>query len=162
NIIAIGAIISMVVAPLFGAWSDRIRMPWGRRKPFLVVGTIGNVLGLLALAFIPSTPSALIPYILAYMWLNLFNNVAMAPYSALIADVVPLEQRGSASGWMGLMTMLGSFVGGITGALLPLIGGITGAYIGVAIIMVAGMLITVLTVKEPAPGDVPPFELRAL
>jgi MFS family permease len=160
NILAVGAFLSMIVAPLFGAWSDRIRTRWGRRKPFLVVGTLGNVIGLLALAFIPSTPAALVPYVVAYLWINLFNNLATAPYSALIPDVVPKAQRGSASGWMGLMTMLGNFVGGITGLLLGVIGGITGAYVGVAAILALSMLVTVLTIKEPEPGSVPPFQWR--
>ncbi len=129
QILAIGALASMIVAPLFGAWSDRVRTRWGRRKPFVVVGTIGNVLGLLALAFIPSTPSALVPYILAFIWIELFNNLATAPYSGLIPDMVAPEQRGSASGWMGLMLMLGNFLGGVTGLVLGAIGGISGAYI---------------------------------
>lgn len=161
NILAIGALLSMVVAPLFGAWSDRIRTRWGRRKPFLVAGTLGNVIGLLALAFIPSTPSALIPYVLAYMWINLFNNLATAPYSALIPDVVPKPQRGSASGWMGLMQMLGNFVGGIAGLLLGVLGGISGAYIAIAAILLISMIVTVVTVKEPDPGELPPFQAGA-
>src|SRR5689334_21925398 len=33
QILALGALVSMAVAPLFGAWSDRIRTRWGRRKP---------------------------------------------------------------------------------------------------------------------------------
>ncbi|HVY18727.1 MAG TPA: MFS transporter [Bauldia sp.] len=157
QILLAGALVSMVVAPLFGAWSDRVRTRWGRRKPFLVVGTIGNVVGLAALAFIPSEPSALPLYIAAFIWIELFSNVATAPYSALIPDVVPAEQRGSASGWLGLMLMLGSFVGGITGLALPHIGGTRGAYLGLAAIMVIGMLGTVLTVKEPDPPAVPLF-----
>lgn len=161
QILALGALVSMLVAPLFGAWSDRVRTRWGRRKPFLVAGTIGNVLGLLALAFIPSAPQALIPYIVAFMWIELFNNLASAPYSALIPDMVPLEQRGSASGWMGLMQMLGNFAGGITGLLLGLLGGISGAYIAIAVIMIVGMLGTVLTVQERPPPSVPPFRWRA-
>jgi MFS family permease len=157
QILAVGAFASMVVAPLFGAWSDRVRTRWGRRTPFLVAGTVGNVLGLLALAFIPSTPAALLPYVLAYIWINLFNNLATAPYSGLIPDIVPPEQRGSASGWLGLMLMLGSFIGGVTGLVLGLIGGITGAYILLAVIMILGMLGTVLSVREPPPPAVPPF-----
>lgn len=167
QILALGALLSMVVAPLFGAWSDRIRTRWGRRKPFLVVGTIGNVLGLLGLAFIPSQPSALWLYIAAYLVINLFNNLATAPYSALIPDVVPAEQRGSASGWMGLMTMLGNFVGGITGLALVMLGprfgeagAITTVYIALAVLLIIGMIGTVLTVHEPEPQPVPPFAWR--
>jgi len=161
QILAIGAFASMVVAPLFGALSDRVRTRWGRRRPFLVAGTIGNVLGLIALALIPSAPSALVPYIVAFIWIELFNNLATAPYSGLIPDLVPEDQRGSASGWMGLMLMLGNFVGGITGLALGAIGGISGAYLAIAAIMVAGMLGTVLTVREPEPPPVPPFRWGA-
>ncbi len=163
-ILGIGALLSMVVAPLFGAWSDRINTRWGRRKPFLVVGTLGNVLGLLALAFTPSLPGALGGYMLAYLAINLFNNLATAPYSAFIPDVVPLEQRGSASGWMGLMTMLGNFLGGIVGFALGLLsaqygesGAITIAYIAIAAVLLVSMLITVLLVKEPPAPPAPPF-----
>ena len=156
-ILAIGAFVSMIVAPLFGAWSDHVSTRIGQRKPFLIAGTIGNVLGLLALAIIPSTPSALVPYVLAFIWIELFNNLATAPYSGLIPHLVPVEQRGSASGWMGLMLMLGNFVGGITGLVLPLLGGISGAYIAIAVIMVIGMLGTVLTIWEPEPPPVSSF-----
>lgn len=159
TILLVGALVSMLVAPLFGALSDRVRTRWGRRVPFLVVGTLCNIVGLLVLAFIPATPTALVPYVLAFMWIELFNNLATAPYTALIPDIVPPEQRGSASGWMGLMSMLGTFVGGITGLVLPLIGGISGAYIGLALIMLLGMLGTVLTVREPTPPEVTPFRL---
>lgn len=161
QILSIGAFASMVVAPLFGAWSDRVRTRWGRRKPFLIAGTIGNVLGLLALALIPSVPSALVPYIVAFIWIELFNNLATAPYSGLIPDMVPAAQRGSASGWLGLMLMLGNFLGGVTGLALGLIGGIRGAYVIIAVIMVVGMLGTVLTVHEPEPPSVPPFRWGA-
>jgi MFS family permease len=161
QILAVGAFVSMVVAPLFGAWSDRVRTRWGRRTPFLVAGTVGNVLGLLALAFIPSVPSALLPYVVAFMWIELFNNLATAPYSGLIPDIVPTELRGSASGWLGLMSTLGNFLGGVTGLALGVVGGITGAYILLAVIMLAGMLGTVLTVREPEPPAVEPFRWGA-
>ena len=43
--LAFGAIVSMVAAPAFGALSDRIKLPGGRRKPWVVIGTLGNILG---------------------------------------------------------------------------------------------------------------------
>src|SRR5258706_11952958 len=73
-----------------------------------------NVIGIYGLIHFPrqNDLSSLPLFILAFMWVEFWNNVATAPFSALIPDVVPLNQRGSASGWYGLMSMLGSFAGG--------------------------------------------------
>ena len=158
KVVLFGAFISMVVAPFYGAWSDRIRTRWGRRKPFLVAGTLLNTVGLLGLAYLPRSgdASSLLPYIAAFMWVNLFNNMATAPFSALIPDAVPVEQRGAASGWLGLMSVLGNFVGGLIGILLGVLG-IAGAYWLIIVIMLLGMSVTVLSVKEPPPPEVPSF-----
>jgi MFS family permease len=157
QVLLVGALVSMVVAPFFGAISDRMRSPLGRRRPWLIVGSLLNVVGLLALAYIPSNRSALWLFILAFMWIEFWNNFATAPYSALIPDVVPPEQRGSASGWLGLMTMLGNFVGALAGfALAPI--GISGLYWILAGVILLGMLGTVLFTNEPpAPEKLPPF-----
>ncbi|MBA3943121.1 MAG: MFS transporter [Herpetosiphonaceae bacterium] len=147
-ILGIGALVSMVAAPIFGAMSDRWHTRWGRRTPWLVVGTAGNVICLILLAYLPATRAAVVPYALAFMGIELFNNLATAPYSALIPDMVPPAQRGSASGWQGFMNVLGSGVGVAFGFALASIG-TRGAYWLIAAFMVAGMLGTVLTVHEP-------------
>lgn len=159
-ILGIGAFISMVAAPLLGAWSDRVRTRWGRRRPFLVVGTIFNAIFLLIMSAIPASAATFIPYMIVFCLIMIFNNVATAPYSALIPDVVPKDQRGTASGWMGLMTMLGMFVGGSTGLFLDRIG-FSGVYIAIAVIMLLGMAGTVLTTHEPEPPEVEPFRFTA-
>ena len=156
-ILGLGAAVSMVVAPFFGALSDRIRTRWGRRKPFLMIGVVGNVVGLVAVAYIPTAGLASpVPlYLAAFMWIELCNNVATAPYSALIPDLVAEEQRGSASGWLGLMTMLGSFAGGVGGLFL----GIQALYFFVILVMVVVTLISVATIQEPSPPPVQPLRL---
>ena len=60
--LALGAFISMMAAPAFGALSDRIKLPGGRRKPWVVIGTIGNIIGLFGLAYFikPDDPSSLV------------------------------------------------------------------------------------------------------
>ncbi len=163
-ILAVGALVSMVAAPFLGAYSDRIKTRWGRRVPFIVIGVAMNVLGLIALAYIPRAGdySTLLPYVLAFMWVEFWNNVASAPYSALIPDMVPPEQRGSASGWMGLMTMLGNFVGGLFGLLMAVIGGITGIYWLIIVAMIVGAVGTVVFVREPPAPEPKPFNYRNL
>ncbi len=163
-ILAVGALVSMVAAPFLGAYSDRIKTRWGRRIPFIVIGVAMNIIGLIALAYIPRAGdySTLLPFVLAFMWVEFWNNVASAPYSALIPDMVPPEQRGSASGWMGLMMMLGNFVGGLFGLMMGLIGGITGIYWLIIVAMVIGTAGTVIFVKEPPAPEPKPFNYRNL
>ncbi len=158
-ILGMGALLSMLVAPVFGAWSDRVRTRWGRRRPFLIVGTLLCALSLLVMAHLQATRLTLLPCVIVFLLIELTSNIATAPYSALIPDVVPRAQRGAASGWMGLMSMLGTLCGACTGLL---IGGHAGrislAYLLLAALMIVGMLGTVLPVREPdAPMDIAPF-----
>jgi len=149
--LAIGAFLSMVAAPLFGGLSDRISLPGGRRKPWIVIGTLGNVVGLLGLAYLiqPGHPESVWPWTAAFLVVELFSNIASAPYSALIPDLVPADQRGSASGWLGLMTMFGTFIGGLMGFLMNLLGGISGVYFILMGALLVGMLVTLVGVHEP-------------
>ena len=155
--LGIGAFISMLAAPAFGALSDRIKLPGGRRKPWVIIGTVGNVIGLFGLAFLlqPDDPNSIVWWIVAFGFVELFNNIATAPYAALIPDLVPFDQRGSASGWMGMMTVLGTFIGGVIG-FLPL-GGIVNDYFMVMAVMLIGMLVTIFYVKEPEVITIRPF-----
>ena len=160
-VLSAGAIISMVTAPVFGALSDRIRLPGGRRKPWVVIGTVGNGIGLVGMAYLIQTghPESLWPWSFAFWVVQFFNNVATAPYSALIPDLVSTEQRGSASGWLGLMTILGNFVGGLMGFLVEPFG-IAAIYFIMIGVMILGALVTWFGVNEiDVPHEIPPFKL---
>jgi MFS family permease len=145
-----GAFISMIAAPTFGALSDRIRLPGGRRKPWILIGTLGNIIFLVGLAYLikPGHPESVLAWSIAFLFVELFNNAATAPFSALIPDMVPVEQRGSASGWLGLMTILGTFAGGLMGFLIAPIG-IPGVYFILMGVMLLGALVTLFGVDEP-------------
>ena len=163
TVLLVGAFVSMVVAPLFGALSDRFTTRWGRRRPWIVLGTVMNVIGILGLIYFPRANDlgSLPLFIIAFMWVEFWNNVATAPFSALIPDIVPQEQRGSASGWYGLMSMLGNFIGALSAILFTHNGvtDLTAIYYFVAAALVFGMLGTVLFIKEPVveKRDLPPF-----
>jgi MFS family permease len=159
--LGVGAFMSMIVAPAFGALSDRIKLPGGRRKPWMIIGTVGNVIGLFGLAYFiqEGNPSSLWTWTIAFLWVELFNNIATAPYSALIPDMVSAEQRGSASGWMGLMTVLGMFFGGLTGFFISGMG-IVGVYYLLMGIMVLGLVVTLIGVREQAVYEVRKFSWR--
>src|SRR3981189_1478132 len=46
TILAVGAVVALIMAPLAGALSDRVRSPRGRRRPFLISGIVGTCVGL--------------------------------------------------------------------------------------------------------------------
>src|SRR2546423_5866134 len=74
-----------LVAPILAGWlSDRTRSRWGRRRPWLVVGTAVNVVGLAFLA----TAGTSLNLAIAYMLVQLSFNLAGGAYAAVIPDVV--------------------------------------------------------------------------
>lgn len=106
-IVGPGLIVALLANPLFGYLSDRTRLRWGRRVPYILLGTMVNIVGLGIMA----TASNLTVLILGLMLTQLANNAAAAPFHALLPDLVPTPQRGKASGFMGLGQMLGTILG---------------------------------------------------
>lgn len=113
-VVAGGTIVALIVHPLAGALSDRTTARWGRRRPWLFWGTLPNLAGLGLLAVAPSVGTMA----LAYLIVQAANNFANAPWGAIIADQVPREQRGAASGWCGLLTVLGTIAGSLLAGLI--------------------------------------------
>lgn len=150
-----GAFVALFSNPLFGLLSDRTRgrlMAWGRRRPYILIGTLVNVAGLVWMAVAPDILSLTIAYVIV----QFANNAATAPFHALLPDVVPVEQRGLASGVMGLLSIVGSIGGVIIAGLFidaakPLSAYQQGLWLTYGIIiavLVALMLITIFSVRE--------------
>jgi len=153
-----GLILAILVQPVAGSMSDSSGFRWGRRRPYVLFGT------LVALIILPGIGLAerLVALFVAYCLLQISANTAQGPYQALIPDLVPAGKRGLASGIKTLLEMLGGL------ALVRLIGYLMGKYStggetywlwwvlgALGVVLLGAMLITVLTVKE-RPLDVHP------
>jgi MFS family permease len=156
---SIGAALSLVATPIAGALSDRDRNRIGRRRPFLAVGTAINVLFLMLLAgFGPGT--SILLFLLCYLGIQFGANWAGGPYAGLIPDIVPRDQRGTASGWLALMTAAGTFLGAITAG--TLIGGVNywPIYLAIAAVLAFLSAVAIARIKErPLEIDPGPFRL---
>jgi MFS family permease len=115
--IGMGAIVGALVPPIVGAFSDRCTAPLGRRRPFVIAGSLINILAL-AIFYWAFTQGILAGYILAWMLIGLGNNIAVGAFSGIIPDVVPKGERGLASSWMATMQQLGTIGGFIVGGVL--------------------------------------------
>lgn len=86
----------MIVQPIIGYYSDKTWTKLGRRKPFFLFGAI---FASLALIFMPN--SEMLAHILPPMMvgagmlmiMDASINVAMEPFRALVADLLPSDQR---------------------------------------------------------------------
>lgn len=166
-----GTCIAVIVNPLIGAISDYATFRMGRRRPFMIIGTIFNVLVLLLFAFAPgwfSSTELLIVFILLFLLLQFTNNIANSPWSAIIADKVPQSQRGMTAGFNGLFTLLGTACGSVVAGLivnkndaLPLYRNeIVQIFLIIAVIQIIFVLYTILTVKETPLQKESRFEMR--
>lgn len=117
-VVALGAIPALIVPLISGAMSDRCTRKEGRRKPYIAVGSIVNVIGLLLMAFAVQNAKSLALYCLGFFTVQMGNNIATGAYMGVIPDVVSASERGKASGFMALMTQFGTLFGAVAVGML--------------------------------------------
>ena len=127
----------LIVQPIVGHYSDRTWNKLGRRKPFFLIGAI---FASIALLFMPNSSAlaALIPPMFVgagiLMIMDASINVSMEPFRALVADMLPSDQRTLG---FSVQTMLIG-IGAVVGSWLPYV---LAEWVGIS--------------KQAAPGEVP-------
>ena len=96
---------ALLVQSFMGALSDRCTSRWGRRRPFIFVGTLGVVVTLFLVGLTAGLANetgywALFVVILLMM---VASNTAQGAQQGLIPDLVPESQRGIYSGIKALL-----------------------------------------------------------
>ncbi len=109
-----GAAVATVAQVFFGAWSDTSRNRIGRRRPFLLIGTLG---GCFTLLFFPSAHT-LLSLLAVFLLIQLWINVAGGPYQGLMPDLIPPGKHGTAAAWMGAASIIGRIGGPIAASVL--------------------------------------------
>jgi len=166
-------ITGMIIQPIIGHYSDHTWTKLGRRRPFFLVGAI-----LAAIALILMPNAGVFTNILPAMFIgagflmimDASFNVAMEPFRALVADMLPADQ--STLGFSIQTFLIG--IGAVIGSWLPYVlgnwvgiskvatnGGIPdnvvfSFYIGAAV-MIVTILWTVISTKEYSPEELNKF-----
>nr|ANZ54935.1 sucrose transporter [Manihot esculenta] len=132
-----GPITGLVVQPCVGIWSDKCTSKFGRRRPFILAGSlmisvsviiigfsadIGYILGDTkehCSTFKGTRTRAAFVFVIGFWLLDLANNTVQGPARALLADLSGPDQRNCANAvfcsWMAVGNILG-FSAGASGS----------------------------------------------
>ena len=146
----VGLIAAMLVQPLVGSISDRLRPRVGRHV-FLAGGVVLVLVGLagLAIADAPITVG------IAFLWLSIALSITQAPQQALMPDLIPTERRGMAAGLKGFADLLGAMIGfALLGALLAG-GDVRPALLALAVVIAALFGVVIVLLRRPASAGLP-------
>ena len=100
-------VIYLVLSPMIGIWSDRTRSRFGRRSPFIFLGVVIGLAGLVVMGLAPNLLIVGAGWVLGMSgW-----SIAGAAIQNIQADKLPERQRGKVSALTGLMTQIAPVLG---------------------------------------------------
>lgn len=161
----------MIVQPIIGHYSDKTWTKLGRRRPYFLFGAIFTAIALVIMPNSEMLAHFLPPMLVGAGMLMIMDasiNVAMEPFRALVADLLPSDQR--TLGFSIQTFLIGT--GAVIGSWLPYIlaewmgvekaaaegsvpdNVIFSFYIGAAV-LISSIVWTVVKTKEYPPEDMP-------
>jgi Na+/melibiose symporter-like transporter len=144
-----GGLVSIAVQPTVGSISDYTASRWGRRKPWIVIGSLLNVVFLIGVAYSNSL-AAMVAFVIL---LNFSTSVARGPFQGYVPDLVAESQVGMASAMVGLMQIAGNIVGFGLASGAAAIGNLPLALLAVAVVELVTMAAVVVRVARVSRRD---------
>ncbi len=141
------ALISILIQPTIGSISDYTISRWGRRKPYIVIGSLLDVVFLAGIA----TANNVVALAAFVALLAFSTNVARGPFQGYVPDLVAEKQVGLASAMVGLMQVLGNVTGFVLVTVAVLGGAMEAAIAAVAVVELVTMLAVVIRVGQGQP-----------
>ncbi len=173
-------LLGMIVQPLVGFFSDKTWTRFGRRIPYLFIGSAfavavmcllpnaGN-LGLSGNEVFWGLTGAMAFGLFALMFLDASINMAMQPFKMMVGDIVNEKQKAKAYSIQSLLCNAGNFVGFLFPIVLTWLGvsntapdnvvpdSVKWAFYGGSIILILCVIYTTINVKEYDPEQMARF-----
>lgn len=170
----VAPLMGLIVQPIIGHYSDRTWTRFGRRKPYFLIGSILAALGLVLMP-----QSAMLTAFMPALWvgagmlmiMDASFNIAMEPFRALVADLLPADQRtlgfSVQTALIGFGAVIGSWLPyalsnwfGVSSEAEPgevpyhlILSFIIGAFV-----LVGAVLLTISTTREYSPEELEAFD----
>ncbi|MDZ7360109.1 MAG: MFS transporter [candidate division KSB1 bacterium] len=146
---------ALFILPYVGAWSDRLRTSWGRRKPFIAAGA---PLAMISFIAIPHALGNHLGVFMAAIILMLLSmDLFRTPVIALMPDITPSPQRSQANGVINLMGGIGGILAAVAGGALFKISAAAPFYFG-GVLMLLACAVVLIFIHEPQAEKLEPGE----
>ena len=149
-IMAADNVLALFLLPVFGSLSDKVKTPIGRRMPFILSGTALAFVFIMLLPFADNTEN-LILFVAGLLVLLIAMGTYRSPAVALMPDLTPKVLRSKANAIINLMGAVGGVFTLIMIKILVGKGDRPNYYplfTAVGILMVVGVIVLFLTIKE--------------
>jgi maltose/moltooligosaccharide transporter len=147
-LMALDNVLGLFMLPFFGALSDKINTPLGKRTPFIIVGTIFAVISMLFLPYANKSANMILFLIFLGIVLLAMGSYR-SPAVALMPDLTPKPLRSKANSIINLMGTIGGIYTLLMVKLLVKEGtDYQEIFLAVAAIMIVAVLLLVLTIRE--------------
>ena len=149
-IMAADNVLALFLLPIFGALSDKVRTPIGRRMPFIITGTALAFVFLMILPFADNTMNLLL-FVVGLFILLISMGTYRSPAVALMPDLTPKPLRSKANAIINLMGAVG---GVFTLIMIKILVGkgdrpdYYPLFLAVGILMIVGVTLLFFTIKE--------------
>ena len=150
TIMALDNILALFLLPFFGTLSDKINTPFGKRTPFIIIGTTIAVICMMLIPVANNSQNFMLFFIsLGVVLISM--SIYRSPAVALMPDLTPKILRSKANSIINLMGAIGAiFTLLMISMLIPkeTSPNYTNIFLAVAILMVFSVIILVITIRE--------------
>lgn len=155
--IGIPGVVVLLTGPLVGVLSDRTRSKLGRRRVWLLAGTLVGFLGSVGVGLSGSVALLVLTWTVAYIGYTAVGGMVLTH----LGDRLPEVQRGRVAGFTGAVTQLAPVLG------IVIAGSFTAApfllfTVPAAVALIGGLVFVAVMKDEIAPATMPGVDIRGL
>jgi MFS family permease len=151
---------ALLFQSLMGILTDRNTSRWGRRRPFIVIGTLGEITVFMLIGWSAALSGMTGYWVLfgLFLFSMLTSNISQAATQPLITDLVPDEKKGLFSGIKAALELPVPliFVSFVVGGLIAK-GNLWAALFALSGVLLLSMSLTLFVREEPLQETPPPI-----